>query len=291
MSVVSNKNDVVFGSVFSGRQTTPPGSEQAVGMLMNTLPFRVDMNHESSQCLFKSVKETLLGCLSHEHFSLNQAKQLTELDITDSLVNGMLNFRRGFDALPENESITLLDDEDKMVPTSPLIAIVTDESADFYVTMKVDSRINMAAVWSIFKTVMVNLLNDLGSVDSEVNLIADLNCISNTSLLIQGSNTNETLINESSFIAVELRKIWNEAFGFEETQVSPSTSFWECGESLNLDRFVQMLNGRFDTSLDRQSILINHTFWQQVSYITQAFISGVSEDKTTKDSTEEYGVI
>jgi amino acid adenylation domain-containing protein len=291
MSVVSNRNDVVFGSVFSGRQTTPPGSEQAVGMFMNTLPFRVNMDHASAHNLFASVKESLFGYLSHEHFSLKQATKFTGLEMADSLVNGVLNFRRGTASLEGNDVIELLNDEDKTVPTSPLIVAITDDATDFHIILKVDSRISMIAVWNIFKTIVVNLIDNLADHDSEINIVSDLNSISNRSLLVQNTGTDAKIINESSFVAVELRKIWEQVFQFKDSEVFSSTSLWECEGTLNIEQFVQLINTRFDLNLDKQIILTNYTFGQQVYYITQAFISGAPEEILINDSTQEFGVI
>jgi hypothetical protein len=185
MSVVSNSNDVVFGSVFSGRQTTPPGSELAVGMFMNTLPFRVKIDTESPQQLCGSVKHSLYSSLEHEHFPLKQAVQLTDLEMGSPLINAVLNYRRRDVELNKNDVVELLDEEDKMGSSQPLIIAVSDDDVDFYVTLKVDSRINKMAVWDLFNSIVLNLVNGLSEAGSSY-VVQGLNGISHKSLLHDG---------------------------------------------------------------------------------------------------------
>ncbi|NQZ20714.1 MAG: amino acid adenylation domain-containing protein [Colwellia sp.] len=293
MSVVSNKNDVVFGSVFSGRQTAPPGSENAVGMFMNTLPFRVKMDAQTPHRLFESVKAALAGYLSHEHFSLNQAKQFTDLAMGESLFNGVLNFRRGKPDLADSDVFELLNDEDKMGSTSPLIIAISDDGSDFYINLKVDSRINIVAIWHLFKTMVVNLINGLANPEGNINVASDFESLSNTMFLIQNVDTDLGVapINENSFITVELRKIWTEVFGLTPEQVVAGSSLWECEGLLKIDNFVKMLSQRFEVSLDCQRLMANHTFAQQVTFITNELMSSGPKEALIKDNIQKFGVI
>lgn len=66
-------NDVVFGITVSGRPYELPGVENLVGLLINTLPLRLETAPEDSCLSFlRKVQSRVGGLLEHEHSSLKQ---------------------------------------------------------------------------------------------------------------------------------------------------------------------------------------------------------------------------
>lgn len=73
-------DDVIFGITVSGRPYDLPGVESMVGLLINTLPVRVKLAPEDS-CLasLKKLQNSVAGLLEHEHTSLKDIQEWSEL--------------------------------------------------------------------------------------------------------------------------------------------------------------------------------------------------------------------
>jgi amino acid adenylation domain-containing protein len=91
LSRYSATNDVLFGITVSGRPYELPGIETMVGLLINTLPLRIQIAPEES-CLstLQKVQNTVAGLLEHEHSALTQIQEWCDaprnLPLFDTLV-------------------------------------------------------------------------------------------------------------------------------------------------------------------------------------------------------------
>ncbi|MFP3374643.1 condensation domain-containing protein, partial [Pseudomonas sp. SIMBA_068] len=65
----------VFGTVVLGRLQGGEGAERALGMFINTLPLRVDLNEVSLREGAQAVHQRLSALLAHEHASLALAQR------------------------------------------------------------------------------------------------------------------------------------------------------------------------------------------------------------------------
>ncbi|EGH34608.1 amino acid adenylation, partial [Pseudomonas syringae pv. japonica str. M301072] len=72
---VSNRQDVVFGTVLLGRMQGGEGAERALGMFINTLPLRVSMGEQGVRDGVKATHKRLTALLGHEHASLALAQR------------------------------------------------------------------------------------------------------------------------------------------------------------------------------------------------------------------------
>ncbi|MBC8030242.1 MAG: amino acid adenylation domain-containing protein [Pyrinomonadaceae bacterium] len=86
-------DDVVFGITVSGRPYEMPGIESMVGLLINTLPVRVELDPQESclSCL-KKVQDRGAGLLEHEHSSLKQIQQWSDVPRNSPLFETLLVF-------------------------------------------------------------------------------------------------------------------------------------------------------------------------------------------------------
>jgi amino acid adenylation domain-containing protein len=101
-------DDVVFGTVVSGRPATTPGIEQMVGMFVNTVPVRVRVDRTASvgdflrdQLAAQAVRD------SHDHVPLVQIRRHAGAPPGDELFGTLLaveNFPIGMD---ESDAVTL----------------------------------------------------------------------------------------------------------------------------------------------------------------------------------------
>ncbi|EFG2693397.1 hypothetical protein BOZ44_005334, partial [Escherichia coli] len=71
-------NDVTFGTVVSGRPPSVAGIEQMAGLFINTIPVRVEMNHEDTfKQLFQKVQQHALEAENYDFMPLYDIQQQT----------------------------------------------------------------------------------------------------------------------------------------------------------------------------------------------------------------------
>src|SRR5262249_25080031 len=90
---VSGREDVVFGTVLSGRMGGGEGQERAVGLFINTLPIRLGVGSESAEGSVRSTQELLGELMRHERASLAQAQRLSGVAAPTPLFSSLLNYR------------------------------------------------------------------------------------------------------------------------------------------------------------------------------------------------------
>lgn len=87
----NNCNDVVFGSVVSGRSAPIPNIEQMIGLFINTIPVRIANAGEDrfSDCVYANQKQAL-NSVQFEHYPLFEIQ--SQLDMRQGLVNHIMVF-------------------------------------------------------------------------------------------------------------------------------------------------------------------------------------------------------
>ncbi|WP_447733392.1 non-ribosomal peptide synthase/polyketide synthase [Pseudomonas shirazensis] len=125
---LSGRQQVVFGSVLLGRMTTGDGSEQALGMFINSLPLRIDLGSTSVRDALLATHRRLSALLGHEQASLALAQRCSGVAAPAPLFNSLLNYRHS-DA----------GDAAEVIPVAAGIDIVgAEERTDYPLTVSVD---------------------------------------------------------------------------------------------------------------------------------------------------------
>ncbi|WP_269078843.1 non-ribosomal peptide synthetase [Pseudomonas syringae] len=89
----TSREDVVFGTVVSGRLQGGAGAEGAVGMFINTLPFRVQLAGQTATTLITQTHRDLSELLGHEQSPLTTAQRCSGVDGSLPLFTSLLNYR------------------------------------------------------------------------------------------------------------------------------------------------------------------------------------------------------
>ncbi|WP_259740732.1 amino acid adenylation domain-containing protein, partial [Pseudomonas poae] len=93
LAAVTGNERVVFGTVFLGRMESGEGAEHALGMLINTLPLRVDIGEQDAQAALKATHARLTALLGHEHAPLVLAQRCSGVAAPQPLFSALLNYR------------------------------------------------------------------------------------------------------------------------------------------------------------------------------------------------------
>ncbi|PYY81922.1 non-ribosomal peptide synthetase [Pseudomonas sp. TKO26] len=104
LAAVTGKQRVVFGTVFLGRMEAGEGAEHALGMLINTLPLRVDIGEQGAQAALKATHARLSALLGHEHAPLVLAQRCSGVAAPQPLFSALLNYRHSAAAQAGDEA-------------------------------------------------------------------------------------------------------------------------------------------------------------------------------------------
>ena len=100
LSKYNNTQDVVFGSVVSGRPPQLTGVESMIGLFINTIPFRVQYQSSDTVLdLIKRVQETAIGSTPHHYMNLSEVQSYSELGM------GLMDHVLVFENFPVEESL------------------------------------------------------------------------------------------------------------------------------------------------------------------------------------------
>ncbi|MDE1484422.1 non-ribosomal peptide synthetase, partial [Xenorhabdus bovienii] len=93
IAATSGQSAVVFGTVMLGRLTAATSFAQSMGLFINTLPLRVDIDARSLRQGVQDIHQQLARLLQHEHASLAFAQRCSGIEAPAPLFNSLLNYR------------------------------------------------------------------------------------------------------------------------------------------------------------------------------------------------------
>ncbi|ERT10386.1 non-ribosomal peptide synthetase, partial [Photorhabdus temperata] len=93
LSRTSGQEKVVFGTVLFGRMQSGEGADSGMGLFINTLPLRLDMDGTSAQESVRAAHTRLAELLDHEHASLTLAQRCSGVQGEIPLFSALLNYR------------------------------------------------------------------------------------------------------------------------------------------------------------------------------------------------------
>jgi len=89
----SGREQVVFGTVLFGRMHAGDGADRAMGLFINTLPLRLDLDDTNVQDSVRHTHARLAELLRHEHASLALAQRCSGVAAPAPLFSALLNYR------------------------------------------------------------------------------------------------------------------------------------------------------------------------------------------------------
>ncbi|MGG3806589.1 amino acid adenylation domain-containing protein, partial [Metabacillus fastidiosus] len=148
----NNTEDVVFGTVVSGRDALVEGIEKMVGLFINTIPTRIKLESDNT---FKEVlKVSQEGAIESNHYNYIN---LAEVQIQSKLKNNLLDHVLVF----ENYAVDKEALEDKESELGFEIVSVTDEERSNYsfsITVGIGRKLKLMLVYdeSVYENELIN---------------------------------------------------------------------------------------------------------------------------------------
>ncbi|UBT81281.1 non-ribosomal peptide synthase/polyketide synthase [Pseudomonas amygdali] len=98
---------VVFGTVLLGRASSLEFAEQAMGLLINTLPLYLELKDLSVDNAVLNTHASLTALLRHEHASLALAQRCSRISAPAPLFSALLNYRRSTQSSALSDSLPM----------------------------------------------------------------------------------------------------------------------------------------------------------------------------------------
>ncbi|WP_460860589.1 condensation domain-containing protein, partial [Rheinheimera gaetbuli] len=167
----SGRDDVVFGTVVSGRLQGTIGAESMMGVFINTLPFRVHLQGQDVEALVRQVQDVLLDLIPYEQTPLALAQKCSGLPGDTPLFSAMLNYRHSAGGLTKDvvQDVTppaetefnyeLISAQDRS--NYPFNLSVDDAGRGFGLDFQVDSTLNAERVAGYMQVVLAGLTQAL----------------------------------------------------------------------------------------------------------------------------------
>ncbi|MEO8490631.1 amino acid adenylation domain-containing protein [Pseudomonas sp.] len=164
LGVLAGKQQVVFGTVLMGRMQGRHDTDRALGIFINTLPFRVDVDGQDVRAGVKATHARLTTLLRHEHASLALAQRCSGVVAPTPLFSALLNYRHSAPAASAEtvsawHGITALSAEERT--NYPLTLSVDDLGEGFGLSLLASTQVDPQRVCAYLQTALENLVSAL----------------------------------------------------------------------------------------------------------------------------------
>ncbi|GLQ87765.1 non-ribosomal peptide synthase/polyketide synthase [Dyella flagellata] len=162
VALTSSREQVVFGTVLFGRMHAGQDADRAMGVFINTLPLRLDMDQTPVEASVKQAHARLAGLLRHEHASLALAQRCSGVAAPAPLFSALLNYRHNTAQEHTNqapEDIERLGGVDRS--NYPLALSVDDDGRSLGVTVQALQPVDARLVCGYMQQVLEQLVQAL----------------------------------------------------------------------------------------------------------------------------------
>ncbi len=159
---LTGRTSVVFGTVLMGRLLGAEATERALGIFINTLPLRLDLDGQDVRSAVRVTHQRLTALMRHEHAPLALAQRCSAVNAPTPLFNALLNYRHSAGAQPGTETwqgIEVLHAQERS--NYPLVMSVDDLGDAFSLTAQADAGIDAQRVCDYLGCAVEQLLEAL----------------------------------------------------------------------------------------------------------------------------------
>ncbi|KAG0016980.1 hypothetical protein BGZ80_008719 [Entomortierella chlamydospora] len=158
----SGQENVVFATVLFGRMQAGSGSESAMGLFINTLPIRVDLDECSVKESIRKTHARLAALIEHEHASLALAQRCSNVPAGTPLFSSLLNYRHNVKQLDMSSDVSgmeLLDSQERT--NYPFTISVEDFGDELGLTAQTVQQVGSARICGYMQQALQSLAEAL----------------------------------------------------------------------------------------------------------------------------------
>ncbi|WP_338490671.1 amino acid adenylation domain-containing protein [Pseudomonas trivialis] len=164
LGVLAGKQQVVFGTVLMGRMQGSHATDRALGIFINTLPFRVDVDGQEVRAGVKATHARLTTLMRHEHAALALAQRCSGVTAPTPLFSALLNYRHSApaasaEAVAAWQGISALRAEERT--NYPLTLSVDDLGDGFGLSLLASTQVDPQRVCGYLQTALEHLVTAL----------------------------------------------------------------------------------------------------------------------------------
>ncbi|MBM0137263.1 non-ribosomal peptide synthetase [Pseudomonas cannabina] len=159
---LTGRQRVVFGTVLMGRLLGAEATERALGIFINTLPLRINLDNQDVQAAVRATHMRLTTLMRHEHAPLALAQRCSGVTAPTPLFNALLNYRHSSPGHASGETwqgIEVLHAEERS--NYPLVVSVDDLGEAFGFTAQTSPGIDPQRICAYLQRTMQALLDAL----------------------------------------------------------------------------------------------------------------------------------
>ncbi|WP_370683506.1 amino acid adenylation domain-containing protein [Pseudomonas syringae pv. atrofaciens] len=159
---LAGQSRVVFGTVLMGRLLGAEATERALGIFINTLPLRLDLDEQGVQAAVRATHQRLTALMRHEHAPLALAQRCSGVKAPTPLFNALLNYRHSAPAQASGETwqgIEVLQAQERS--NYPLVLSVDDLGEAFGLTAQAAAGIDPQSICAYMQWTMESVVDAL----------------------------------------------------------------------------------------------------------------------------------
>lgn len=128
----AGSDDVIFGTVLSGRTAPIPGLEGAAGMFLSTVPVRLRLSGRTVGTVLKETQILIAELSAHQHVPLRRIQEWTTIPPSEPLFHALLNCRHADREPGVSGPLDWAEEQWH----HPLCVAIDSDREDFYVTIQ-----------------------------------------------------------------------------------------------------------------------------------------------------------
>ncbi|MHA3735612.1 non-ribosomal peptide synthase/polyketide synthase [Pseudomonas sp. Eth.TT006] len=163
LAALTGKQQVVFGTVLMGRMQGAEAIDRALGIFINTLPLRVDVDSQDVRAAVNATHARLTTLMRHEHAPLALAQRCSQVVAPTPLFSTLLNYRHSHsvaaasaETLAAWEGISTLHSEERS--NYPLTMSVDDLGDAFSLTLLASTQTDPQRICDYLQCALENLV-------------------------------------------------------------------------------------------------------------------------------------